>query len=412
LDRLHEWNYYEPDSEKIIFGIQSNKKLKLLLCDLLLCDLLLCDLLLCVSNRISMYDRTEEKYRLQYKKEAETGATNIIHTLLEHKPDIYTENEYDFIGAIINEDYPVIKRHIEENQINVCVMGNFALKTSIKKQNILIIRLLIKNGADVNGICQDDYVFDYTFLMLAILLQNISIVKLLLENGADVNKCDELDHNSLMVAARSYPESSDTLDIIRLLLGCGVNLGHKEYTALSETITRGNANAFFLLLESGSDLNELTDINYLIKSMANLGNFTDRHLEILDLLLDKENDHDSKYLYEYARGNNIRAIKLLIEKYNCSDTNGLALIESAENGFYDLTKYLLENGADVHAEHNKALRLSSSKGHISVVKLLIDHDADVTDSDNDAINWAHIGGHSDIVKILRKMGALWDLMLS
>ena len=225
------------------------------------------------------------------------------------------------------------------------------------------MELLVKNGANVNSVDNDHYVFFRSFLMIAIQTQNINIVKLLLENGADVNQCDEMGNNSLIVAARTQSDDSNALDIIKLLLKYNVNIKQKNipmpeqknslpdyekgHTALSESIIFGNANVFFLLLENGASLDELTDINYLIKSMADLGNFTDKHLEILELLLSKTNDNDPDYLYEYARGGNINVIKLLIEKYNYFDVDDRAFLASAENNHYDLTKYLLEKNGSV-----------------------------------------------------------------
>jgi ankyrin repeat protein len=42
-------------------------------------------------------------------------------------------------------------------------------------------------------------------------------------------------------------------------------------------------------------------------------------------------------------------------------------------GHAEIVKLLLENGADVHAENDSALRWASERGHTEIVKLLQDH---------------------------------------
>jgi ankyrin repeat protein len=47
------------------------------------------------------------------------------------------------------------------------------------------------------------------------------------------------------------------------------------------------------------------------------------------------------------------------------------LIESAKNGYLEKVKLLIEQGADIHAGNDYALRLSADNGHLKVVKYLM-----------------------------------------
>ena len=73
-----------------------------------------------------------QRHRLECKKEAETGESGIVAFYLENRPDIYTDNEYDFIEAIRNNDLTMINKYINDG-IDVGIMGGYALKVSIKK---------------------------------------------------------------------------------------------------------------------------------------------------------------------------------------------------------------------------------------------------------------------------------------
>ena len=66
---------------------------------------------------------------------------------------------------------------------------------------------------------------------------------------------------------------------------------------------------------------------------------------------------------------------------------------------------LIEEGANVHADDNDALRWSSLKGHLGAVKVLLEHSADVHADEDDALQWASINGHLEVVKVLLEHGA-------
>jgi ankyrin repeat protein len=44
------------------------------------------------------------------------------------------------------------------------------------------------------------------------------------------------------------------------------------------------------------------------------------------------------------------------------------LCVSVKNGYLDIVKYLIENGADIHVISNKILQLATQNGHLNVVE--------------------------------------------
>ena len=49
------------------------------------------------------------------------------------------------------------------------------------------------------------------------------------------------------------------------------------------------------------------------------------------------------------------------------------LKKAASDGYPEIVKVLLENGADVHANNDEALRYASQDGHVETVKILLDY---------------------------------------
>ena len=65
---------------------------------------------------------------------------------------------------------------------------------------------------------------------------------------------------------------------------------------------------------------------------------------------------------------------------------------------------LIDEGADVHAGSDAALRNASSDGHVEVVELLLDRGADVHACNDAALRYASSNGHVEVVKILNATG--------
>ena len=68
-------------------------------------------------------------------------------------------------------------------------------------------------------------------------------------------------------------------------------------------------------------------------------------------------------------------------------------------------KYLLSQGANVHANKDYAIRWSASTGNLILVKLLVKHGADIHAEDEYALQRCAIRGYFDVMKFLVEQGA-------
>ena len=82
-----------------------------------------------------------------------------------------------------------------------------------------------------------------------------------------------------------------------------------------------------------------------------------------------------------------------------------ALRFAAKNGYHNIVKLLIKHGADIHAENDYALRWAAENGHYGTVKLLLKHGADIHANKDTALRWATENGRYKVVKLLLNNGA-------
>ena len=81
------------------------------------------------------------------------------------------------------------------------------------------------------------------------------------------------------------------------------------------------------------------------------------------------------------------------------------LIEASDKGDLTKVKELIENGADVYAQNDYALRCSAEMGHLEVVRFLLENGADIHAQDDCALRWSARFGHLEVVRLFLENGA-------
>jgi ankyrin repeat protein len=80
------------------------------------------------------------------------------------------------------------------------------------------------------------------------------------------------------------------------------------------------------------------------------------------------------------------------------------LTKAVKKADLDLVKKLIEQGADIHFNNDRALRSASLNGHLHIVKYLVNKGANIHIYDDEALGDASVNGHLDIVKYLIEQG--------
>lgn len=114
-----------------------------------------------------------------------------------------------------------------------------------------------------------------------------------------------------------------------------------------------------------------------------------------------------KLLVEYITTKNIQWSKAFPFKYFLTE----ALVFSAQNNKLDVVKYLVAVGADINGNNNyyndNPLFVSAERGYLDIVKFLIDNNVNIhTYLNNDGpFMYSAMNGHYDIAKLLLENGA-------
>ncbi len=99
-------------------------------------------------------------------------------------------------------------------------------------------------------------------------------------------------------------------------------------------------------------------------------------------------------------------VKYLVEQgADVHAYNELATIWSASKGQVEVVKFLAGNGADIHERDEYALRCAANSGHVDVVKYLVEQGANIHAMEDEALKSAAYYGHMEIVEFLLEKGA-------
>lgn len=340
--------------------------------------------------------------------------------------------------------------------------GAFPLYTATRKENLSIIKKLLKRGADVNRFPPNGW----TSLKSAAQQGNLEIVKVLLDAGADPNISDDTNYTPLMnavsgehedivkillkfnadpnVQSGENPEDDDwepgrsalmdaavsgNVAIARELIKSGANpnlLNSKGRTALHSAVISGNADMVALLLKSGADPNvfgnddeKMSALDLALRRWASEDE-EDREgaiSDVLELMLKKGLPSDRGSLNETALDlvteGRLEVVELLRKhgfsvdaNYSKNGASQLFITAAIGDDRLQAAELLLKIGADANFKSPaglSVLSLAARNGAVRLSELLLKAGANVMDRNNAsalAYDLAVIYGHDDLIDLL------------
>lgn len=244
-----------------------------------------------------------------------------------------------------------------------------------------------------------------------------SIVNLLVQNGADLN----FKNSKNGWEALHYAVAANKLSTLRLLIDSGTNLN---------ALTDGNKTALHMVASNGFyDL-----CSFLVANKCNLNVQDDRGYTALHIALESKADNISKFLINSGADFNLltdemkSAIILAIEN-NSHEIADLLQQKGAElpkdqrlmnsllhnavfNRFQDISEELVSKGADLSSLDNKGrdlLHNAAISGNMTWLSKLVDMGWDVNTLDytnRTAASLADDWGNSDVVKFIKAKGGV------
>lgn len=311
-----------------------------------------------------------------------------------------------------------------------------------KANNLEIIKLLVRYGADINAI--DNY--GIPVISRAVLSRDINIIRFMIDNGADIESAESPDKGSQYnpIDLLYYPIIEGRLDIVKLLLenGAKVSLEDRPGNVLSTTVARGNLHMAQFLIEYGIDVNARSHGGKTALFFSKTRRMTQFLIDNGAEVNAKDDDFIITPLFEAAQWQNaawattlisngaevnvrdddgktplfnastIEIAQLLIDHgadLNVKDRYGLKpLYMAIRNKRNDVAKFLIDNGADIKAKTNENRATLYQASTKELAKLLIDGGADINAKDisgHTALFYATSRGNIDLMQFLIDNGA-------
>ena len=130
------------------------------------------------------------------------------------------------------------------------------------------------------------------------------------------------------------------------------------------------------------------------------------HLSVCIALLDAGAGERDRALYKASFSAHTPVVALLLDRgADIHFSDGLVLVNAAQEGHPATARLLLDRGADVHARNNAPLILATQLGHLEMVRLLLDRDADIHSEDDLPLRAAAECGQLQTVRLLLDRGA-------
>jgi hypothetical protein len=192
---------------------------------------------------------------------------------------------------------------------------------------------------------------------------------------------------------RNYPESkqacfyqgwkNNNLEMVKLSVKNGAYIHTNNEEALFFSVKNGNLDIFNFLINNGA--------NYKGDNIDNLflSSIKQKHLEIVEFFVNKGANvhaHGDLAITLAAQSGNIEMIKYLINiGLNINVYDGIVLMRSVESGNLDAMKYLMNNNVYSQERKNSTLIASALANNLEMVKYLVRNKANVTANNNQAL---------------------------
>lgn len=170
----------------------------------------------------------------------------LVHLFILSLTNVFgqTSSEREIITAIQNQDISFLSSKLDSANVNNALSDTTGapLFVAINKNASKSVRYLLGIKANPNSLFNSR-----TAIMYAVQKQNIEIVRLLLKYGAEINETDSLGNTVLMIAS-----TGSKLNIVKILIRHGAALNHRNKKGLNarDYAIRSNNKAIAVYLKN------------------------------------------------------------------------------------------------------------------------------------------------------------------
>ncbi|XP_028398575.1 transient receptor potential cation channel subfamily A member 1-like [Dendronephthya gigantea] len=345
-----------------------------------------------MSKVFELVRKTASRVYRSRKYEAEESHQLEDQEIVKYSSSCYNLYQACIVGDIGAVNYYISVRLKDVNEPDK--NGSTALFYSIQKNHVVLVKDLIKAGADVNLVASLEEGIMVTPVHIAAKYNRCECLKILLENGADANIGDSFGQTPLHTAARRKLN-----EMVKILIVDGkanVNSAdHDMVTSLHLTATPGNdcerptvvktlldcgANPFCQDNEGSSVFHEAAEngVDDVLEILFEYGGFhKGSYLGVADVLNKPRND-GCNCLHLAVKNGHEKVVQMFIDnKANVNQKSGngdTPLHIACARGHLNTCKILLENGADICSTDSSnmlPIHRAASKGHVECLEYLI-----------------------------------------
>lgn len=269
------------------------------------------------------------------------GITRVLRSHFQHLlsiklPTFTAAADNVFLGAVCNEDLDMVQHLLEagvdpnnKSRVGTCS----ALGCAVTRNNLALVRLLLKHGANVNARSYSRWSTNVTALQAAILYADVDVARLLLESGAEAN--------TYFGTVRGPPLEiailNKRIDHIILLAICGADI----YTPSVGCDACGESAFQLALSRKNSDITRL-----LATLSSQTGMISARHVSVNSVFPSETLLHRSARLGDLGL-----VIYLVIHGWDVNNKSsfGVSVLQAAIWGRnIKVVLYLLASGAQIN----------------------------------------------------------------
>lgn len=265
------------------------------------------------------------------------------------------------------------------NDVNKVVIGTTPLHAASIAGHHLVVRELLRLGADVEGLEGQQ-----SPLWFASKLGNNEAVRELINSGADVNKSMPGSPSPLFLASQL---GYDSVAYELISSGADVNNAFKGVTPIYEAYEKNRINIVKALFNAGADVSCFQREDFYSKKIE-FGKDEEMSKVLLEITNQKNiHERDAKLarIIIATKNNNINEVTKLLKEgvlgINYQDEfRATALFYSAERGYDEIAKALIEKGANLDlGKKGGATPLfeACANNHKNIAKALFEAGADV-----------------------------------
>lgn len=253
-----------------------------------------------------------------------------------------TGNETNEIKSLIEQGADVNARDKESGETPLMYACGSYDYDKLGNGNLELARFLISKGADVNA---RDIDVGGTALGIAALSGNVEITKLLIDNGADVNAKDSQGITPLINAQLAIREKQqEAIEIAKILIEKGADVNMRDNNEMIQLLKNISTDELFesielYLLNSEEAENYIKE--YIKESLANGADINC----VKDCQIEHIDEENGNIGYETLYG--------AYSAYNPNLKSVTPLMVAVTHNEYDLSKFLIENGADVNIKNKE-----------------------------------------------------------